>query len=91
MSTLTRQARHIMVGYNSNYPDGITDWSFIEGAPDRIDCGNCGNSYPTEIADAMGYEDHCDTKCHHCKDSDGEITEEEYAEFCGMEVVNDSV
>jgi len=73
--------------YGSNYPEGISDWGFLDGPPELIDERDtqCGHNVEAAILDEMGYKDHFNAKCHHCKHFDGDITDDQFEKLCEME------
>lgn len=81
----------VMTNVSLNLPDGITDLSFLE-APHEVvneEITSCGHSVRSSILDALGFNDYCNAKCHHCKYYDGEITQDHFNELCEMEEGND--
>ena len=64
----------IMKMYNQNLPSGF-DLAFLDEP--KLECRYCQGNYDHELID--------EGVCHHCRNYDALISEEEYHELCELE------
>ena len=74
-----------------NYPDGITDWSFLDDKPEMIhgEATQCGHDVKTSILDEMEITDYSYARCHHCEYYAGRIDHVLFEKLCEMENRNE--